>query len=1683
MSLASADTQSARRVSTRNPRRRQRLDSDSVGHQPRRKRSKVTSETFDTPTLTNGSLSGDTLTNGDIETRSRKSATPADSLDIPLRSKKSTQKRAPRNDAGLVMTQNAHYSLRQLSSTPEAVRRCASDFHGSVLSSPSLALVVTREHAYIWDYTSTTIVTQPRTFDVPNPSKASEPAPLGQLIVNGASSSVGLAVVSASSGEVTYWENIETAESLSLFQDRHGGVRGSIGGLFSGETVTAISDAEHAGIILTLSSGRIAQVNLRDAQGKPKIQAQFLRSRDGNNGGLFGSLRGVLGVGWKRDLVGVRTRTQGSKGQMQVISATASAQIQVWDLTWSGQSSYRESYDFKEVLQSKLGQLDTSSSPAKFSQAQVVDFGVLPIVTSGSELSLVSETTSIDLVFLVRKQSAYHLVEVTIDGHKVFIERSTELKGYSAIAPDESPRLLLPQPGHSAVVVFPKAVAVMGLADIDNSGPEAQLLMESHRAPKLFQDVIYFRKESHAVIESASIEDPDERTKQSNCMLFIKGSGVARLAVTDSSASSEVKIPVKSRIEQAIYYGAQGHSVIDFQHVDRNAYSQEEVEEAALQVSEELLASASPFLSTSFATVPEQIGARQRLALTLIAYIRRHFGPISRVTCWRLMNDGEKLNAGSALIQGWNDSLKKEEHFQSFVLPVVIKILRTGGKSDGTSKNLSDPDEVRHWFTYGLHQIDQLINQVLSISKSVCSNNKFDNVIKMISECDDIVMTTFKAVFEYRYSHAEAYGINPAAMIDGVLEEGWEDLPEPWTATHELLNGFDQHVDNARNFTVSFYDAHEDSHDEVDDYFVAKVVKGNPELVEILCKCYQERIGWCLAHYSEKHRKYAPGLKDKFGRSRQHHLRGLMKIGQAASGFDVAEKYKDMDSLVTLVMSETAYLNEMREAPDVDSGERKIIINRMDGLTKKIKGFFRDHGDDFANRYFDAHLAGQHSYGLLIDQSEGAMFKEPLTKYLRAEGSRGKLGWINEVLNTGDLSQAQSALHSLAREHERKIWNKKVELSLAKLTAMASVEGGSQPASDVVVESIDHDLNLIKIQEAIYAHLSPIVATAVDHEAEVQLVSDAYSVNIREPYPNLFQLLERNFDNLLNHIALSVEEVIDVLTLMDSVPSADPEADIAGEEFLLAFRALNTARPSLSQERFQTLLHLIWKRCYLQDDWDLIGKTKGRSDEKIVQRVRETNTCSTIALGLANVFSVDSPVTILKPDECIGAGSTSEDLMSQFPQADIRQPIVEDNASQDKALQLLIDKHQLSRWVDTAITEAKKLVDEEAEYRLQEQQSSHQGLEADINGDGLLLSDGALNGDVLENGLDDSLDELEEEVPEVEEQQKDEEQVAAVETVEVKKGRKTKVNGTNGIKEKAKDVGKENEGFPGARKIEADGKEWDRIKESHRHAAIKRRNFMLDITEDPFKVEDFVPVAMDSVFQKELGQLNQHNQDETDTSDFAKDSSEPPDATTVVHWPDCTPLIEASIVGIPPASLESSLAERARTEPIAADASLTTVERTAEDEINNPAVAILSPQPIKPSAICTIFQPENLDFKDPGPSQPQPLPPPSPKKPRVRRPRRRRHKSLDMSQPKNIIAAKWHEKVASNSEASRDRDEQRSRPDKGRASEASKEKHVFREGDLIALGPESPAKAPAEGNSFRAAKKTCLSPMPSFVKF
>lgn len=83
----------------------------------------------------------------------------------------------------------------------------------------------------------------------------------------------------------------------------------------------------------------------------------------------------------------------------------------------------------------------------------------------------------------------------------------------------------------------------------------------------------------------------------------------------------------------------------------------------------------------------------------------------------------------------------------------------------------------------------------------------------------------------------------------------------------------------------------------------------------------------------------------------------------------------------------------------------------------------------------------------------------------------------------------------------------------------------------------------------------------------------------------------------------------------------------------------------------------------------------------------------------------NSGITFLAPGDVIGAGSSHKDLEQRFSSDDLRDPIIHDNSKQDEQLRTQIDKHRLPHWFEACREEAKKLLEEEAEARLEEEKA------------------------------------------------------------------------------------------------------------------------------------------------------------------------------------------------------------------------------------------------------------------------------------------------------------------------------------------------------------------------------------------
>ncbi|KAI5297251.1 hypothetical protein KEM56_004956, partial [Ascosphaera pollenicola] len=220
-----------------------------------------------------------------------------------------------------------------------------------------LALALSHAEALVWPYDpdSKSSASEPlRRFSMPldSPSNPSDPLPLGLFVSRSVEDAPGMIVVVPATGKIMLWETVSKAAVLGLMKPKKSGIQGSIPGMFFGEYATNIVNAEPSGVLVALSTGRSAHVAIRDPQGRPALSVQILRGISGPaEGGLLANFRNVFsGTSWRRTIVSIKAGTSFQRGQRDVILATNSGIIEVWDTRWNHGSSRKAYLDIKKPL-------------------------------------------------------------------------------------------------------------------------------------------------------------------------------------------------------------------------------------------------------------------------------------------------------------------------------------------------------------------------------------------------------------------------------------------------------------------------------------------------------------------------------------------------------------------------------------------------------------------------------------------------------------------------------------------------------------------------------------------------------------------------------------------------------------------------------------------------------------------------------------------------------------------------------------------------------------------------------------------------------------------------------------------------------------------------------------------------------------------------------------------------------------------------------------------------------------------------------------------------------------------------------------------------------------------------------------------------------------------------------------
>ncbi|KAF2158616.1 hypothetical protein M409DRAFT_30896 [Zasmidium cellare ATCC 36951] len=1368
---AEPGTERTLRSSTRtNPRRRQRQsDNDTLPTKApkRRRRNKVEEETFEARDSTeDASTQSQTqpapehniaLTNGHIHPTAEKHSvkgTPTLDGTMTIRGR---VKRALRGDNATVLAHNQCYTVKLLPSTPKELRKEGVEYRGS-LGPHHLALAVTRQKALIWECNAHTAASNPRTFDVPFASKAGEPLPFGALISNNVGSTdYGLLLISAATGAVVFYESIDRAASLGVFQGRKAGVEGSIGNLFSGETVAELVSAAHAGFVVVLSSGRLAQLTLRDSQGKPKIWSQFLRVTEPNSGGLFGSFSSFWNGGFRKDVTAVHTRPLNARGQMQAITLTERGEVLIWDLEWSGRADFKASIQFDEVLSNELKQVPAPEIAGMADKLTTLDFAILDKPDS-NEVATVGAEQPLSIAVLVRvgthDMHNYVLAELSLLEDRVLVGRVTQLSGYEGrgdVRYQAKPRLVLPKPGHTVYVTFEDATILVDARDSASDNPDAQLHEESYIEPDVYEETIYLRQDKDLAMQG--VFEEEAKSNQSSCLAFIKSAGLVRISATDVRTIPEGwKIPAKSRIEQGVFYGSlQVDNILDFSRRKPSRFTVDEVARAALVVSEEILnaeTSFTNFISPSPTSMEQHLATKAKALRALVTFVRQNYPALSRSTMWQLLWNAERVAIGQQL---W---IAFEEHVamssdkgkrKATLLDEMCSWFEEDQKHNSfvTRPELKDEEPVRKFFIAGLHRLEQLLSNVRVYLKSLedDDNNLSSKVIlRLVVQANDVWLKTFETAFAFRAEHCSDYGILSELIEDGILIDSAEyaDIPEFWTSTKPLIDQTALIASLSRHFANKFYENNGEGSEP--DNLLQELAENNPRLVQVYCSQFQECINWRMSRPSQKDQQLATRLQAEYEQGRYEQCRQVAEVGQAERGMEIAEKYRDMNTLTDMIIAEDQFLEEEQHARSDPAGVA-IIVNTRAVLGGKVRRYFERYGTLWADAFFDKLFSSVH-VGRKLEVAQ-EKWGPALKKYLRSHPDRAKICWINDVTKENDYAHASKALAQAANDYESRLWAKKVELSMSTLALLAAEEADGRSEAtklsrDLPVNDPRRSLVVIDIQSRIYEHMSQTIIHSLDPPSIIENCMSAYGKHVAD-HPALRRLLESNIRILCDHAVLEAEQLIDTLTLIDLEQDFSHEGNLQGTEFVQALTVLEMSAARLTTERFETLLKMIWKRCYVYDDWATQVSLSGKkSDQERKAAIRATATWITLYhFAKSELLTTSNAIRILTPSECLGAGCSPQDLSYRFADEEFLDGLLHDFKIQDEQLQLFVQDRNLDEIAQECRRDAEAYV---AEEKLREQGNKREKKPYWYHGSGFVLDGFDMNGKAVSVAYGNHLD-------------------------------------------------------------------------------------------------------------------------------------------------------------------------------------------------------------------------------------------------------------------------------------------------------------------------------------------------------
>lgn len=1228
------------------------------------------------------------------------------------------------HDGGAVdLTKNNKYRVTKLPGVPpifSSATRNDTPISANTDSSHRYALIVNHTAAYVWEYAAPHAI--PHTFSFPLPRDTSyppeqSPFPLASLVSPSANSDEpGLVVVMPMTGQVAYWDSIGSAVAEGLFSKRRG-VEGKVP-IMSGESVTSICNAEPAGFILSLSSGRLAHLALRDNAGRPGVSVTIMR---GYGGSVMGGLLGALRAGSsRRDVVTVRAGKSVRLGEREVFVATARGNFSRWHVSRTGGNVNIADVDLREEILSALS-ADYGLREKNKDHFVVMDLDVGNYHSSDVQ----GKADTVELLALAAfltpgANAVYILVSIAIAGNgRARVEHFHIIKSYTTPLEHSRlcPRIFVPSPMKTAFVVFSRAVVVVSALLRDSSLDNDQMSLDWDTR-EVFEDVVDFRGDIRIEIVGSGSEGVEndlimgnevsgsfshdqghtKKIKNPAVILIAKGAGVLRVEAFDvglgvNAKAAATPVTVKSKLEQAVFYSTKDNNPLNFLGRQEITYDTKDLEKAALEISREILCSRSPYLPVLLPSLNSHFELRSFHLKALVTHLQTGaFGEVSKQVLWRLLQDAEKCEAAHAAWEIQNGRLTLDEGAGDGLLGIAIMELMS---AENTA--ISDIDPVRNWFQRDIDKIGNLLPLVkknLTAKVNQGRRNKLAFAIVDI-EANDIVTVALTKAWDFRVASAPLYGLDDEEEqnvdSNGRLA-GSRGFPPPWTSEPELLEALGGKTDSQYEVTGKVLrDLLEPSasEDVKRRAVVEKLILQLMDIAEICCKSFEERADWCEQQGAGAETILQEGItvRETYFERRGEWVKPIASFGFPDKAFAIAEKWRDFRSLVDISFRQIQKF-ETDLATHQDPGMIEELQREKDEVNDRLEEYFSRFGKPFATEVY-GYLVEKRKPQQLLNGFENWREKY-LTSFLRRNPRYAKLSWIHDV-SLRDYDKAANTLVSVACKLEDQRQNQKIQLSIAKLARLAALQTSGElstaPDVDNSALTIVYDINLelIKIQDMLYDAVKPVTQAAIDVDAAVQIGTDEYVQNIKK-LPVLKNMFQSAFKRLVSGKVLDVEELVDLLTLIES----NETGFMNGEGMYLALRA--TGLGGLPQPRLASVIKSIWRRCFLRDDWNSVADTRNRTDEQVMSLAAKTCLYTTIMLcHERGLFTPESPFTPMSPEESMFS-ETVEEIRARFPTMDETEVsnLGKDLMEENRRLRRFMTKTGLQNWFNGFVAQIQR---------------------------------------------------------------------------------------------------------------------------------------------------------------------------------------------------------------------------------------------------------------------------------------------------------------------------------------------------------------------------------------------------------